>query len=145
MKDAQVLLFPSVWYEGFPVVIAEAYALGLPVIASRLGKHGLADQVSSHGTLLLPQQPRGLGCTSDVGVRASSRIRVDAAARPAGVRGQVYCRSDVRAAARHLSHSQGANGPARSGRIQSGRVTVKTGTNIVVECDGSAPKSDTER
>jgi glycosyltransferase involved in cell wall biosynthesis len=37
MKDAQVLLFPSVWYEGFPVVIVEAYAAGLPVIASQLG------------------------------------------------------------------------------------------------------------
>jgi glycosyltransferase involved in cell wall biosynthesis len=37
MQDAQVLLFPSVWYEGFPVVIVEAYAAGLPVIASQLG------------------------------------------------------------------------------------------------------------
>ena len=37
MKDASVLILPSTWYEGFPVIIAEAFAVGLPVIASNLG------------------------------------------------------------------------------------------------------------
>ncbi len=37
MKRASLLVFPSEWYEGFPMVIAEAFACGVPVITARLG------------------------------------------------------------------------------------------------------------
>jgi glycosyltransferase involved in cell wall biosynthesis len=37
MKNARFLVFPSEWYEGFPVTIAEAFACGIPVVGSRLG------------------------------------------------------------------------------------------------------------
>jgi glycosyltransferase involved in cell wall biosynthesis len=37
MKEASVLVFPSTCYENFPMTIVEAYAVGLPVIASNLG------------------------------------------------------------------------------------------------------------
>ncbi len=37
MARAAFLVFPSEWYEGFPVTLVEAFCQGLPVIASRLG------------------------------------------------------------------------------------------------------------
>jgi len=37
MHSARALIFPSVWYETFGMTIVEAFACGLPVIASRLG------------------------------------------------------------------------------------------------------------
>jgi glycosyltransferase involved in cell wall biosynthesis len=37
MSRSAFLVVPSVWPEGFPMVIAEAFCQGLPVIASRIG------------------------------------------------------------------------------------------------------------
>jgi glycosyltransferase involved in cell wall biosynthesis len=37
MREAKFLVFPSLWYENFPVTIIEAYAAGLPVLVSNLG------------------------------------------------------------------------------------------------------------
>jgi glycosyltransferase involved in cell wall biosynthesis len=43
MKSARFMVVPSLWYEGFPMVIVEAFAHGLPVVCSRLG--GMAEVV----------------------------------------------------------------------------------------------------
>ena len=37
MATAQALVMPSVWYEGFPMTLVEAFSVGTPVIASRIG------------------------------------------------------------------------------------------------------------
>jgi glycosyltransferase involved in cell wall biosynthesis len=37
LQGARFLVLPSVCYENFPMTIAEAFACGVPVIASRLG------------------------------------------------------------------------------------------------------------
>ena len=37
MARARFLVMPSTWYEGFPMTLVEAFALGRPVLVSRLG------------------------------------------------------------------------------------------------------------
>lgn len=37
MQECQALIFPSIWYEGMPMTIIEAFSLGTPIIASNLG------------------------------------------------------------------------------------------------------------
>ncbi len=51
MRAASYLVMPSIWYENFPRTLVEAYANGLPVIASRLG--ALAELVEHGRTGLL--------------------------------------------------------------------------------------------
>jgi len=51
MAHAAYLVMPSIWYENFPRTLVEAYACGLPVIASRLG--AMAELVKDGETGLL--------------------------------------------------------------------------------------------
>jgi len=37
LAQCSVLIFPSIWYEGMPLILIEAFASGTPVIASNLG------------------------------------------------------------------------------------------------------------
>lgn len=59
MLQAEVLLMPSIWYEGFPMTAVEAFAASLPVVASRIGS--LAEIVEpSTGALFQPGSPDDL-------------------------------------------------------------------------------------
>jgi glycosyltransferase involved in cell wall biosynthesis len=51
MTAAAALILPSIWYENFPRTLVEAFACGLPVIASRIG--ALAELVQDGVTGLL--------------------------------------------------------------------------------------------
>ncbi len=63
MADAAALVFPSVWYEGLPKTILEAFAASTPVIASRLGSMAelVADGVT--GALFAPGDAGDLSAT----------------------------------------------------------------------------------
>src|SRR5258708_4722065 len=54
MKDARVLIVPSTWYEIGPLTILEAYACGLPVIASDLGSMAERIEHGVNGLLFRP-------------------------------------------------------------------------------------------
>jgi len=60
MRNASFLLFPSEWYETFGMTIIEAFACGLPVIASRLGAMAEIIEDGRTGLLFEPGNPEDL-------------------------------------------------------------------------------------
>ena len=60
MRRAVALLLPSVWFEGFPLVLLEAYATGTPVIASRIGSLEEVVEDGVTGLLAEPGDAAGL-------------------------------------------------------------------------------------
>lgn len=57
ISTAKLLILPSECYEGFPMVIGEAYALGTPVAASNLGPLGEIVEENISGVLFQPASP----------------------------------------------------------------------------------------
>ncbi len=60
MRDAAFAVFPSVWYEGMPMVVLEAMAAARPVIASRIGALGDLIVDGETGLLVEPGDHAGL-------------------------------------------------------------------------------------
>jgi glycosyltransferase involved in cell wall biosynthesis len=61
MRSARVLLMPSIWYEGgLPLVVIEAFSLGLPVIGARIGTVGTLIQPLETGLLYSSGDPQAL-------------------------------------------------------------------------------------
>jgi len=69
LKEASVFLLPCEWYEGFPHTILEAYACGVPILASRIGT--LADVVLDGKTGVLFEP----GNTSDLAAKLGEMMR----------------------------------------------------------------------
>jgi glycosyltransferase involved in cell wall biosynthesis len=76
MKNATVLLVPSLWYEGFPMVMVEALSFGLPIIAARIGGLPEIVQDGHSGLLFEPGDPSAL--RQALGSFVSDTNRVDA-------------------------------------------------------------------
>lgn len=62
MKHALAVCLPTQWYEGFPVVIAESFACGTPVIGSNIGNVGT---LVSHGETGLTHAPADADALAD--------------------------------------------------------------------------------
>ncbi|MET0507228.1 MAG: glycosyltransferase family 4 protein, partial [Burkholderiaceae bacterium] len=60
MAQSVALLLPSVWYENFPRTLVEAFAQGLPVIASRIGALGELIEHGKTGLLFAVGDPADL-------------------------------------------------------------------------------------
>lgn len=82
MGAASFLVFPSECYEGFPRVVVEAFAKGLPVLASRLGS---AEELIGHGRTGMLVQPRNAQDLADTAewlfTHPAERERMSEAAR----------------------------------------------------------------
>jgi glycosyltransferase involved in cell wall biosynthesis len=60
MKSARFLVFPSINFENFPMVIVEAFSTGLPVVASRIGGLGSIVRHGRNGLLFDSGNMEGL-------------------------------------------------------------------------------------
>lgn len=54
MRRSLYMVVPSIWYENFPRTIVEAFSVGLPVIASRIGALAELIEDGSTGLLVAP-------------------------------------------------------------------------------------------
>ena len=74
MHDARLLIFPSTWYEVAPMAVLEAFACGVPAVASRTG--ALAELIDDgrEGLLFAPGDPDDLAAK----VRSAWTHREDA-------------------------------------------------------------------
>lgn len=60
MQDSNALIIPSLWYEGFPMVVVEAFSVGLPILGSNLGNTGSLIHDCYNGLLFVPGDANSL-------------------------------------------------------------------------------------
>ena len=74
MRSAAVMVFPSEWYEGMPLSLIEAFAAGLPVLASRLGAMESMIEDGRSGILVEPGDPSALAAGISRAVADPTRL-----------------------------------------------------------------------
>ncbi len=60
ISKSQALILPTLWYEGFPMSIVEAYSVGTPVICSDIGNAGSVVEEGVSGWKFEPGDSKGL-------------------------------------------------------------------------------------
>jgi glycosyltransferase involved in cell wall biosynthesis len=60
MKSCKALIFPSVWYEGMPMTILEAFSCGCPIVASNIGSMAEIVDQKVNGLLFEPGDKNSL-------------------------------------------------------------------------------------
>jgi glycosyltransferase involved in cell wall biosynthesis len=60
LSRAKLLIIPSLCYEGFPMVVQEAFALGVPIAASNIGSLPYLVSEKTNGILFAPGSANGI-------------------------------------------------------------------------------------
>lgn len=60
MAVSKALILPTQWYEGFPMVIAEAYSVGIPIIGSDIGNTKALIKAGETGECFIYNSPESL-------------------------------------------------------------------------------------
>lgn len=60
LKNAMAMIFPSLWYEGYPMIIAESFSIGCPVISTNIGNEADIVLESKGGVIFDPKDKNGL-------------------------------------------------------------------------------------
>jgi glycosyltransferase involved in cell wall biosynthesis len=85
MRSASALIFPSIWFEGMPMTILEAFSTGTAVIAGRLGTMESLIGNEENGILYTPGDVRALkkAVASWVSNSPAQRLQISKSARDA--------------------------------------------------------------
>jgi glycosyltransferase involved in cell wall biosynthesis len=91
MQGARALLLPSLWYEGLPMVIPEAFATGLPVVASNIGalaslvthgRNGMLAPAGDAGALAEAVRSIAASPSVEASLRSEARVTYERQYRP---------------------------------------------------------------
>ena len=90
MREADMLIFPSEWYETFGRVAAEAFAAGTPVVAADIGAVAELVEHGRTGLKFRPGDPEDLAAQVEWALSHPAELRTYACGGQGRVRGKVH-------------------------------------------------------